>query len=258
MFFLKKLISPLLMPMSVACVLLATGLLLLWFSRRQRLARVLVTVGAAVLLLLSYSPVPSVLVHGLESQYRPLDPATVAHDGPAAPRFIVVLGGGHGSDPALPPTSLLSGAALARLTEALRLHRALPQTKLVFSGAAGPASRAHADVMAAAAETLGLPREAMVLNREAMDTADEAVLMRGIVKDAPFILVTSALHMPRSMALFHKAGLNPRAAPADFIGKSDAHFSPDEVFPNPADIVKTHAASHELWGMLWSRLRGQL
>ena len=46
-----------------------------------------------------------------------------------------------------------------------------------------------------------------------------------------FILVTSAAHMPRSMALFRKRGLQPIPAPADFQvreaqGLTLAGFSP--------------------------------
>jgi len=46
---------------------------------------------------------------------------------------------------------------------------------------------------------------------------DEAVLVQKIVQEDRFVLVTSANHMPRSMALFRKLWMEP--APAKYFVK---------------------------------------
>ncbi len=48
----------------------------------------------------------------------------------------MVLGGGHASAPDLPANSQVNGATLGRLVEGVRLHRAIPGSKLLLSGGA--------------------------------------------------------------------------------------------------------------------------
>ena len=43
-----------------------------------------------------------------------------------SPKWIVVLGGGHVSDPSLPANSQINPAALARVVEGVRLYKAIP------------------------------------------------------------------------------------------------------------------------------------
>jgi uncharacterized SAM-binding protein YcdF (DUF218 family) len=63
---------------------------------------------------------------------------------------------------------------------------------------------ANAEVMADLASILGINDSDMVLESDSKDTKDEAILIQKIVKDENFILVTSASHMFRSVALFQK------------------------------------------------------
>ena len=73
MFFFKKLISPLLFPQTICLGLLSIGVLILWFSAKQKLARILVTIAAAALLFVSYPMIWDGIVHHTESSYPPLD-----------------------------------------------------------------------------------------------------------------------------------------------------------------------------------------
>ena len=76
MFLFKKLAGPLLFPLPIALVLLTAGVLLLWFGRRQRAGKVVVTAGLVWLALFSFRPVPHALLGGLERTYATFDPAT--------------------------------------------------------------------------------------------------------------------------------------------------------------------------------------
>ena len=73
-----------------------------------------------------------------------------------SPKWIVVLGGGHVSDPRLPANSQISAAALGRVVEGVRLHKAIPGSKLLLSGGAVFDPVPEAEVMARIAVLLGV------------------------------------------------------------------------------------------------------
>ena len=51
------------------------------------------------------------------------------------------------------------------------------------------------------AQALGVAQQDMVLESESRDTEESAKAVAPIVQKDPFLLVTSASHMPRSMAM---------------------------------------------------------
>ena len=137
MFVMKKIVALFLYPVGLCLGILILGLFCLWATRRQRLGKVLATLGTVLLLLFSTSLISSGLLVSLEQRYPALlHPETVSW-GPkssTSPKWIVVLGGGHVSDPRLPPNSQISAAALGRVVEGVRLHKAVPGSKLLLSG----------------------------------------------------------------------------------------------------------------------------
>lgn len=256
MFLLKKLVAPLFFPVPLLLGLLVVGALFLWRPRRQRLGRLLVTLSAALLVLASYAPVADALLEPLEHRYPPLDLQTM----PAArsARWIVVLGGGQTSDPAVPPSSRLSDASLARTVEGVRLHRLLPGAKLLFSGGAVFNPVPEADGMARLAEALGVKRRDIALDPVSRDTAEQARRIQALLGGQPFILVTSASHMPRAMGLFEKRGLHPIPAPTDYLAKRPQAFNPRLLFPSAGNLAKSERAAYEYLGIVWERLRAKM
>jgi uncharacterized SAM-binding protein YcdF (DUF218 family) len=232
---------------------------LIWFTGRQRAGKVLVTVAFGLLLLLSLPVIGGGLVASLEKGQEPLYPAerlTAATAGVGRhPRWIVVLGGGHLTEPRLPAIDQLSSSALLRLAEGVRLYRALPGMRMLLSGA-GNGSVAQADILAEAAVGFGVPEQDLVLERTTFDTEDEATKLTGIVGKDDFLLVTTASHMPRALALFRARGADPIAAPTDYVVHHGVHF--DDIFPHPAGLRLTELAEHEYLGRLWAKLRGRL
>jgi len=255
MFMLKKWISPFLYPLSFSLIITLAGLFLLLFSKRQRLGKALVFIGLLFLFLFSTGPVADMLVAPLESMYPAFSADT--RDGGAI-EFIVVLGGGHVSDPRWPVTSQIGEAALGRVVEGIRIHRALPSTKLLFSGWGGYDPVPTAEVAARVAMILGVAADSIVTVSQPRDTAEEARFIKEIVADRPFVLVTSASHMPRAMALFRKQGLQPIPAPAQpqTLESPGAKLSPGLFFPSPGNLDKSGRAVHEYLGIAWAKLRG--
>lgn len=244
---MKRLLSYLLLPFPFAVLLIAAGILVLWFTKRQRLGKILVTAGAGALLFFSCGAFAGSYLRPL-TQFKPLKSLA---DAPGV-RWIVVLGSGYSDGSEIPALSRLDPAGLQRLIEGVRLYRTQPGTKLILSGGVATGHVSQGEVLAQAAETLGVPRSDLVVEGHSTDTQDEAVMIRDIVQQDRFALVTSRLHMRRSMKLFQKQNLNPIAAPA---GYWPAGWP---VIPTSGQLAWADAADHEYVGMLWSLLRGTL
>jgi uncharacterized SAM-binding protein YcdF (DUF218 family) len=260
MFLLKKIVSLFLYPYSLCLEILILGLFFLWATRRPRLGKILVTLGTGLLILLSTTFISSGLLTPLERRYPAvLHPEQISWEGHSletSPRWIVVLGGGHVSDPRLPPNSQISGAALGRVVEGVRLYKAIPGSKLLLSGGKVFDSVPEAQVMARIAMLLGVKPRDIRLEPDSRDTAEEAEIIAKMLGREKFILVTSAAHMPRAMALFEKCGLRPLPAPTDYLDRQSQEFSPGSFFPRASSLGQVETAMHEYLGLAWAWLRG--
>ena len=262
-FWLKKLLGFWLMPLPFCLILLLVGLGLtrLRAGRHARLGRGLALAGLGLLLLFSNKYVSIWLVHPIEARYPAIPELQAGRPPPpalAACRFVVVLGGGNGNSAGLSATNQLSTSALARITEAVRLLRVLPDARLVVSGPADAANHpSHATMLARAAESLGVAPDRIAYIDQARDTEDESHAVARIAGPAPFALVTSAWHMPRAMALFHHAGLAPLACPADFTAHTGDNFQWPDLFWDLPSLERSTWAVRERLGYLWIWLRGK-
>src|SRR3990172_233550 len=166
-------------------VILIVGLLLLLFTRKQKAGKIIITIGVTLFTLLSYPALSNTFLSRLEYQYPPLISTATSDFVPreVVPqvRWIVVLGGGHISDPKIPITSQLSGASLVRLVEAIRLHNQIPGSKLVLSEGKVFDPVSGAETMAEVAKSIGVKQEDLILESESKDTIDEARIIRSIV-----------------------------------------------------------------------------
>jgi uncharacterized SAM-binding protein YcdF (DUF218 family) len=255
MFFFKKLVAPLLMPVPVCLALLSAGLLLLWLRRRERAGKRLATAGTLLLVLLGYGFVSNRLLSSLERQYQPVADASAAA---GRVRWVVVLGGGSSSDHSLPEGVRLSEATLARLVEGIRLQRQLPGSRLLLSGGSVFSSDPDAETMRALAVGLGVDPGSIVLDTVSPDTETQAEVVRAQLGSEEFFLVTSASHMPRSMALFRKAGTNPTPAPTHFLTQENRGLSPGAFFPSSAGLRRAETVAYEYLGFAWAKVRGKI
>ena len=266
MFFLKKLISAFLEPSTVCVLLLATGLALLWFTRRQRPGKILVVdrTGAAAAV---QQPVVRRTCCWRRSRVaiRPCTPPSGCRRPPTPPgrrrlKFVVVLAGGHVADPRVPLDRQLGTSALARVIEGIRLHRQLPGSKLMLSG--GLAAQRQRP----ARRRAGRGGHRVWGGQPGHGAASDGLGHRGggrdhhrqLVGKQPFILVTSASHMPRSLALFRRRGGQPIAAPTFLSTLDEPGVSLSSWFPSPDALNESDAGLHEYLGILWSNLRGRM
>ena len=248
-FFFKKLVSHLLCLPVPMMVLIAVGMVLTRQGQRAVVGRVFVWLGLLLLLVGSLPPVADALLAPLEDRYPPYTGQGEGVD------FVVVLGGGHTSSEQLPLSSHLNAASLTRLVEGMHIQRRHPGSRLILSGYRFKEPLANGEVMARVAEGLGLSRQEIIVEPNPRDTKDEARLIGARLGDRPFVLVTSASHMGRAVALFQAQGCQPLPAPTYFRRKPGNHTS---WWPSAGAMAHVNVALHEYLGLAWARMRGQL
>lgn len=260
MFWLKKALSYCLMPLQFSLILMLFGLVLVLFTRRVRAGKWLLVLGFLTLVVLSHKQVGMALLLPLETRYAAIPDFPAGSPLPpelAACRTIVVLGGGHSDTPGLSATNRLSGSAASRLMEAVRIARLLPEARIVFSGPGAPDRETHAATLAAGARSLGIDPARFVLIEDARDTPKEAAAVKALVGSGPFALVTSAWHMPRSVALMRGQGLAPVPCPADFASRPNPDFRWNDWTCDLTGLDRSTKAIYERLGLLWARLHGK-
>lgn len=252
MFLFKKIAGELLAPLSIVLIAAAVALVLLWFTRRQRLGKLIATAAFLLFVSLAYGWLGGPALHALERAYAPMVSP------PPGVKWIVVLGGGAYSDPDLPSHWRMTESTLARTVEGVRLYRQLPAATVVLSGGPVFGSGSDAETMSALSVELGVPRERIVVEGASEDTESQARVIREMLKGERCILVTSAVHMRRSLALFRKQGVDALPAPTHYLSQSNAALQPANFFPRPGRIRGADAAMHEYLGLAWHWMTGRI
>lgn len=259
MFLFKKIISHFLYPVSLLLMMQLAGLFLLWFTKKQRPGRRFITAASLFLVLCTCFTIPQRMLGRLESQYAALvSPKSNASLGELPVNWVVVLGGGHVCAPERPALSQLNEASLGRLVEGIRIYRELPGSRLIVSGGSVFDQLSDAEVLAKAAMEMGVPVEDILQEHGSRDTEEQALFIARMVGTDRFILVTSAYHMPRSMALFRGQGMTPVPAPTNYQSTSCPEGTLARLVPDPRGFERATCAVHEYLGMAWSKLRGRI
>ncbi len=235
-------------PYFLCVFFLGLSLYFLWRRTYSGFARIALTVVFIVLLVISTGWLPRYLTYKLEGQYP-----VVQHNDPQV-RWIVVLSGGKGQFDGMPANDLLSSASLKRLIEGVRLFRESPQAQLVLSGGGETGEQLEADLLAQLARWFSIPEQRIVLESKSINTADQARELVNIVHEQPFYLVTSAIHMPRSMLLCQQQGLHPIAAPTDFTFYWSTDSWGKMIIPNAYNLSYFSISMHEILGKIWANV----
>jgi uncharacterized SAM-binding protein YcdF (DUF218 family) len=248
MFIIGKIAAALILPPGIF-IILAAIVAILAARGKKRAAWILSAADALAIYILSTCAFSNMLVVPLENRYAPL---TAKADAIA----VVVLGGGfndaspeHGNAGDLTPASekrAIYGLELAN-------RYSLP---LIFTGGKGFSSKKEGSEAEAAGRlwlSLGVDRNRITLETESKDTKGNASKVAALIGKGPFILVTSAFHMPRAMSAFEKAGISVIAAPTDYQGKRSPILWSD-LMPDSAQLSLSRLALHEYLGMIYYNL----
>lgn len=251
---LKPYLTALIMPPMSLILMILMGLLLGFSKKHVKKAKALTTFGVLALALLSSTPISVWLSEHLLPPTQELQWRELQRFNPGA---IVILGGGI-EPPTQTQEAQLNSTTLDRLRYAVYLHR---QTSLpmLFSGGQGWGAISESPSEAAvcqrvAKEVFGV--ELKWLESQSRDTEDNAINsyqmlhQEGIHK---IVLVSSAWHMPRSIAQFKAAGFEVLPAPMGPIAlNSNTSLA---WIPSAEGLKKSSTVLREALGLQVMRLK---
>ncbi len=256
MLLIMKLLAQLAYPLSLCLILVPLGLLARYAGWR-RSGGLLIAFGLVWLLVWSLAVPSRWLRESLEQVY----PARPAAEYPVADAIVVLGGGieGYRSGSRAGP-NLQSGAD--REWFAAKLWHAGRAPVVILSGGAvqwSTSDQPGADAMAEFMQALGVPDSALIRESRSRTTHENAAFTSQILRERGIhriLLVTSALHMPRSMATFATLGVEVIPAPTDVEAVAPLRSSPLDWIPDTGALDGSTRAIKEYLGLWMYRLRG--
>ena len=260
--FLSKLLPLFVYPLGLSCILLGLALIWLWkFPRRSLFA---IATALLIIFCTSNPLLASTFVKTLEWQYLPPDPV------PAAEAIIVLGGSTYAQSPPRPWIEV--SEAGDRVLYGVKLYQDGVAPLIVFSGGriewkdGGPP---EAEDMTKIAVAMGVPERNILRENDSLNTYQNAVNTAKILQQRQIkkiLLVTSAMHMPRAMAIFAKQGFDVTAAPTDYwVSKQSLAEMEGISFGTFLNVLPDSEALHfftkaikEYVGLAVYRLRGWL
>jgi uncharacterized SAM-binding protein YcdF (DUF218 family) len=250
-FTLVKLTSLLVYPLSLSLLLLLVALLLSR-SRWTRLRNAILLLATGWLYLSSTAFFANFLMASLERDFVPRAMSVIA---PAD--AIVLLGGALRGDTHMGTLADLNDHA-DRLVHAAALYRAGKAPVLLLTGGAAEDVRTEAEQMKDILTVMGIPAASMILESGSRNTYDNAVYSAQILKSRGMrriLLVTSAYHMRRSVALFEAQGLEVVPSATDYQILVVSETLPPWL-PLVGNLSRTTTALHEIVGYWVYRWQG--
>jgi uncharacterized SAM-binding protein YcdF (DUF218 family) len=255
-FVLSKTLGVMALPTNFLIGLGLVGALLL-ATRFAAAGRKIVIASVVLLAVCAFSPLGNLVLYPLESRFPPWDAARGAPDG------IVILGGPIDPDLSVVHNTPVIRSAADRIVAAVALAHRYPNARVIFSGGSADLianDAREADYAGQIFESLGIPKERLIMERASRNTYENAVFSKAIAapkQGERWLLVTSAYHMPRAVGLFRKAGFPVEPYPVDWrVGDDAAGIL---SFSNIAvdGLGRTDIAVREWMGLVAYRLAGR-
>jgi uncharacterized SAM-binding protein YcdF (DUF218 family) len=240
------------MPVIIFLVIFLTGIVL-YFCKFIRAGLIVGFLSVLWLTVISFPFVPSILVRSLEDRFPPLSEISQVPKGGTI--NILVLGGGRSEYKNLSSKGKPTLDSLSRLSEGIRLHSLLPGSHLVFSGMSKGQKYSHAEILKQAAMAMSVEEKEISLLPTSENTKMEAFdFTNKFGTNNTLIIVTDAIHMPRAILLFRKAGQSPIPAPTNYTMKSQQNKYLSNWRPSAHNIVRMEYPLHEILGLIWAEI----
>lgn len=255
-FYFSKIFWFFAQPINLIAILALAGVVL-GLLRYRRLGLTLSTLSLLILAICAWTSLGAVLLHPLEDRFARPDPP------PDDVAGIIVLGGGFEGGVNLVRGGYELNSSGDRFVETAVLARRYPAARIVVTGGTGTLvleGEGDGDTAPRLLTALGVERERLVLESRSRNTYENALFTRELVQPEAgerWLLVTSAFHMPRSVALFRHAGFDVVPWPADYRTAGNEPLGPAR--DNVHDSLQNMSLAIREWiGLLAYWLTGRI
>lgn len=224
MFTISKLFWWLFQPSNLLLLLLVAGAALLW-SRHRNLGRRLVAAAAAIAVIIAVVPLDAWMIRSLENRF----PAVEAL--PERVTGIITLGGAVDQAVTAARGQISLKRYVERLTVFVALAHRYPEARLAYTGGSASLFRPDLKEVPVARRffaEMGLDPVRVAFEDRARNTHENAVFAHALLRPGPgetWVLITSAMHMPRAVGAFRKAGWHVLPYPVDYVTAGRGGFS---------------------------------
>jgi len=240
---------------------LVIGVILLYTGERTRKwGKIWLTILAVAYWIISTPLGAKALEAGLSIGYEPLEMEESLEDVDA----VIILGGGSINLKTRGEiiTLLITESAL-RTMEGIRVYELLDDPQVILSGGSNPflgGGRPESELMADLMKEAGVPDDRIILETHSQSTRDQASKLKPLLESLDidrFVLITSLIHMRRSMAVFKGEGMDPIPSPSSLTSEvfSDGGLG---IFPSWLALDSSQAAFREYMALTYYWLRGWL
>lgn len=225
-FILSKVVQFCIEPLNWVIVFVLLSLFFLSLRKPEFCKRFLL-LALLDLFLVGWLPASEVLLRSIEN----LTPkVALSRDLEDEVGGIIILGGAiSGGELALDRGEVSIHSSAERVTKAFELIRKNPKLPYIFSGYSGritPRGMSEADAFKQLVQEQGLNEEKAHYEKQSRNTYENVLYMKPMIQELgsrdrvgqlkPWLLITSASHMYRSVKIFQKQGLPVLPVPVDY------------------------------------------
>ena len=222
-FLISKLLHFCIEPLNWVIVFVCLSLLFL-VLRKPHLCKQFLVFALLDLLIVGWLPASDALLRPLENVIPKMEVGKLAEDQIGG---IIILGGAiEGGEIAIDRGEISIGSSAERVTKAFELIRKYPDLPFIFSGFSGrisPSGLSEADAFKQLIQEQGLAGRSGHYENQSRNTYENVLFMKPMIAEIeqgkigkPWLLITSASHMYRSVKIFQKQGLEIIPVPVDY------------------------------------------
>lgn len=243
-FIISKILWAMVSPLTFVTLLIGGG----YLARAKRWGRGFIGLGAAILVIFGIFPMGQNILVFLENKVVSEPLPTKEPDG------ILVLGGFLDLKNSVARQQVEINSNGSRLTEMLALANRYPKARLVFSGGDGnliKTSSSESEQLAILLKQMGFETLRIEYEGRSKNTYENMVYSREMIQpreSETWILITSAFHMPRSLAIFRSCGWQVTPYPVGYMTDGKYEWLPD--FDVLGNMSKFHVAVREFIGIM--------
>jgi uncharacterized SAM-binding protein YcdF (DUF218 family) len=247
-----------LQPLPIFMLLTGIGIAWLWYRRREtRKFLFALTVPYVLLLLFSIPALAYFLRGSLEWRFGALD------ERPADADAIVVFSGGYYQADGPRTEAELDEDTQGRCLRARELYfQGEKRCPILVSGGQDPdrPTPSSAEVMREFLVKLGVSSADIIVETRSRTTYENAVESRRLLDERGLrkvVLVTSAIHLERSVACLRKQGIETIPCPCQFRA-TPSEGSRYGFLPSPTALQDSQRVWHEWLGLAWYWFKGRI
>jgi uncharacterized SAM-binding protein YcdF (DUF218 family) len=256
-FILSKVVQFCIEPLNWVMVWVVLALLFI-LLRKISLSRRFLLIAIFNLAFIGYLPSSEFVLRALENTAPRVNLTQLANGSLGG---VIVLGGAiEGGEIAIDRGEVSIYSSAERVTKAFELLRKYPDLPLIFSGYSGrvnPKGISEAEAFKQLIQEQGLASAQVHYENQSRNTYENVLYVKPMLAQLglkneqglsrPWLVITSASHMYRSLKIFHKQGIEVLALPVDY---QTAHRLQWTAFDLVEGAQNWNRALHELIGLL--------